>query len=64
MSEIEQARTSLIEALVAARQEYEYRKSIYAKPNSGHDAEAAYHQSFGRWSGIAKAVEILDKVTS
>lgn len=65
MSDTAKAKTDeLLAALTAAREECDYRKTLYANPLSGHEAAAAYHQSFGYWAGIAKAVEILTRDAS
>lgn len=53
-------REALVGAMREARTESESMKAIYISPYSGHDALVNFHESRGRLSGLAHAIEILD----
>ena len=45
--------------LKVARLEHERLHTIWLNPFSSYDDEVAVHKAWGRWNGIAKAMELL-----
>lgn len=45
--------------LTAAREAYEYADKVWQNPYSGHKEWRDRCEAWGRWNGIAKAMEAL-----
>lgn len=59
---LQEVREELVAELRRARIENDRAKNAYVSPYSGHDAFVAYHRAFGEWTGVARAIEVIDRL--
>lgn len=60
MSDLDDLREQLLVEMRKARIDHDHKREIYASPYSGHNALVEFHRAWGYWTGIARALEVVD----